>query len=273
MPLLTGPVDLKGGLYTPAYTAAKHAVAGLTKSLSNEWARHGVQVNAVGPGYIRSDLTATLEKDPVRSRQINERIPAGRWGEPDDFKGVIVFLASQASAYVCGETIVVDGVSDHQLSLTSRTHSLGRGGCRDERCFADQQSMIQTKCKQQTRFPQASGSGPSYSGLESISSKSSIDMDRLRCIGRLKIASSLKTCSAIDAADCRRAIGCEGVACSLITSGETLGGWARMLPCSSGDTFDGAWLCDIEAEGPTCTRGDESGCASAADEPGVGLGT
>ena len=98
-----------GGTTVPAYTASKHAVAGLTKALANEWGRHGVQVNAIAPGYFRTDNTRALQNDETRSEQINARIPAGRWGEPSDLAGAVVFLASRASDYVNGHVLVVDG--------------------------------------------------------------------------------------------------------------------------------------------------------------------
>lgn len=102
-------LSFSGGITVPAYTASKHAVAGLTKALANEWAKDGVQVNAVAPGYFRTDNTEALRQDAKRSAQILERIPAGRWGEPDDITGAVVFLASQASNYVNGHVLVVDG--------------------------------------------------------------------------------------------------------------------------------------------------------------------
>ena len=98
-----------GGITVPAYTASKHAVAGLTKALANEWAKYGVQVNAIAPGYFRTDNTQRLQDDPARSQEISARIPAGRWGEPDDLAGAVVFLASRASDYVNGHVLVVDG--------------------------------------------------------------------------------------------------------------------------------------------------------------------
>jgi 2-deoxy-D-gluconate 3-dehydrogenase len=98
-----------GGITVSAYTASKHAVAGLTKALANEWARHGLQVNAIAPGYFRTDNTQALRDDPVRSKEITARIPAGRWGEPADLGGAVVFLASRASDYVNGHVLVVDG--------------------------------------------------------------------------------------------------------------------------------------------------------------------
>jgi 2-deoxy-D-gluconate 3-dehydrogenase len=98
-----------GGITVPAYTASKHAVAGLTKALANEWGRHGVQVNAIAPGYFRTDNTQALQDDATRSEQIAARIPAGRWGEPADVAGAVVFLASHASDYVNGHLLVVDG--------------------------------------------------------------------------------------------------------------------------------------------------------------------
>ena len=102
-------LSFQGGVTVPAYTASKHAVAGLTKALANEWARHGVQVNAVAPGYMRTDNTQALRDNPTRSTEILGRIPAGRWGEPEDLAGAIVFLASPASDYVNGHVLVVDG--------------------------------------------------------------------------------------------------------------------------------------------------------------------
>jgi 2-dehydro-3-deoxy-D-gluconate 5-dehydrogenase len=102
-------LSFQGGITVPAYTASKHAVAGLTKALANEWARHNVQVNAIAPGYFRTDNTQALQDDPVRSEQILARIPAGRWGEAQDLGGAAVFLASRASDYVSGHVLVVDG--------------------------------------------------------------------------------------------------------------------------------------------------------------------
>jgi 2-deoxy-D-gluconate 3-dehydrogenase len=93
----------------PAYAASKGGVAQLTKALANEWASKGVCVNAVAPGYMRTDNTAALQADETRNRQILERIPAGRWGEPKDLAGAAVFLASPASDYVNGHVLVVDG--------------------------------------------------------------------------------------------------------------------------------------------------------------------
>lgn len=99
----------QGGIRVPAYTAAKHAVVGLTRALANEWAGRGVNVNAIAPGYMITDNTQALRDDPVRSRQLGERIPAGRWGTPADLAGAVVFLASRASDYVHGHVLVVDG--------------------------------------------------------------------------------------------------------------------------------------------------------------------
>ena len=99
----------QGGIRVPAYAASKGGVAQLTKALANEWAGRNVQVNAIAPGYFRTENTSTLQKDEVRNRQILERIPAGRWGEPEDIAGAAVFLASSASNYVSGEVLVVDG--------------------------------------------------------------------------------------------------------------------------------------------------------------------
>jgi 2-deoxy-D-gluconate 3-dehydrogenase len=102
-------LSFQGGIRVPAYAASKGGLAQLTKALANEWAAHNVQINAIAPGYFRTDNTQALQKDEVRNRQILERIPAGRWGEPEDIAGAAVFLASPASDYVTGEVLVVDG--------------------------------------------------------------------------------------------------------------------------------------------------------------------
>ncbi|MEW1779930.1 2-dehydro-3-deoxy-D-gluconate 5-dehydrogenase KduD [Streptomyces sp. NPDC086777] len=102
-------LSYQGGITVPGYTAAKHGIAGLTKALANEWAPHGVNVNAIAPGYIATDNTQALQDDPARSKAILERIPAGRWGTADDLGGAVVFLASPASDYVHGTTLPVDG--------------------------------------------------------------------------------------------------------------------------------------------------------------------
>ncbi|MFN3602963.1 MAG: SDR family oxidoreductase [Dietzia sp.] len=102
-------LSFQGGVRVPAYTASKHAVVGLTKALANEWAGSGVNVNAVAPGYIATDNTAALREDPEREQSIRARIPAGRWGQPDDLVGAVVFLCTPAAAYVHGHTLVVDG--------------------------------------------------------------------------------------------------------------------------------------------------------------------
>jgi 2-deoxy-D-gluconate 3-dehydrogenase len=99
----------QGGITVPAYAASKGAVAQLTKSLANEWAPHGINVNAIAPGYIRTANTIALQRDETRNRQILERIPAGKWGEPADIGGAAVFLCSSASDYVHGHVLVVDG--------------------------------------------------------------------------------------------------------------------------------------------------------------------
>ncbi len=98
-----------GGITVPGYAASKGAVGHLTKALSNEWSGKGVQVNAIAPGYMRTDNTAALQADPVRSKEILSRIPAGRWGEANDLDGAVVFLASQASSYLSGVVMPVDG--------------------------------------------------------------------------------------------------------------------------------------------------------------------
>lgn len=102
-------LSFQGGIRVSAYTASKHAVQGLTKALANEWAPRGVQVNAIAPGYIETDNTAQLRLDAERNRAIEARIPAGRWGKPEDLMGAAVFLASSASDYITGHTLVVDG--------------------------------------------------------------------------------------------------------------------------------------------------------------------
>ncbi|MFC0329440.1 2-dehydro-3-deoxy-D-gluconate 5-dehydrogenase KduD [Paenibacillus sepulcri] len=102
-------LSFQGGINVPGYTASKHAVAGVTKALANEWASKGVQVNAIAPGYIATDNTEQLRQDPDRSRQILERIPAGRWGRAEDLKGPVVLLASAASDYMNGHVMCVDG--------------------------------------------------------------------------------------------------------------------------------------------------------------------
>ncbi|KAN0127371.1 hypothetical protein V8E53_014803 [Lactarius tabidus] len=102
-------LTFQGGITVPAYAAAKGALGQLTKALSNEWSQHNVQVNGICPGYIATEMNERLLADPLRLRQISDRIPAGRWGDPKDFAGPIVFLASRASQYVCGELLVVDG--------------------------------------------------------------------------------------------------------------------------------------------------------------------
>ncbi|PGH15952.1 2-deoxy-D-gluconate 3-dehydrogenase [Helicocarpus griseus UAMH5409] len=102
-------LSFQGGITVPAYAASKGGVAQLTKALSNEWASKGISVNAIAPGYIDTDMNVALINDPSRNSGIMARIPAGRWGKPVDFKGVVVFLASEASAYVSGEIVSVDG--------------------------------------------------------------------------------------------------------------------------------------------------------------------
>jgi 2-deoxy-D-gluconate 3-dehydrogenase len=102
-------LSFQGGITVPAYAAAKGGVAQLTKALANEWAARGVQVNAIAPGYMATDLTQALQDDPTRCRQILERIPAARWGSPQDVAGAAVFLASAASDYISGHILAVDG--------------------------------------------------------------------------------------------------------------------------------------------------------------------
>jgi 2-deoxy-D-gluconate 3-dehydrogenase len=102
-------LTFQGGITVPAYAASKGGVGQLTKALANEWAARGVNVNAIAPGYIKTENTSALQKDETRNRQILERIPAGRWGEATDLGGAAVFLCSRASDYVHGHTLVVDG--------------------------------------------------------------------------------------------------------------------------------------------------------------------
>ncbi len=102
-------LSFQGGITVPGYAASKGGIKTLTMALSNEWAGKGVNVNAVAPGYIATDNTAALQADPVRNKSILDRIPAGRWGEPEDIAGTVVFLASPASNYINGTTILVDG--------------------------------------------------------------------------------------------------------------------------------------------------------------------
>jgi 2-dehydro-3-deoxy-D-gluconate 5-dehydrogenase len=102
-------LSFQGGITVPAYAASKGGVAQLTKALANEWAAKGINVNAIAPGYMRTDNTKALQQDETRNRQILERIPAGRWGEPSDLAGAAVFLCSAASDYVNGHVLVVDG--------------------------------------------------------------------------------------------------------------------------------------------------------------------
>ncbi len=102
-------LTFQGGITVPGYAASKGGIGQLTMAFANEWAGRGVNVNAIAPGYISTDNTAALRDDPIRSEQILTRIPAGRWGEPEDFKGPVVFLASDAAGYVHGTTLLVDG--------------------------------------------------------------------------------------------------------------------------------------------------------------------
>jgi 2-deoxy-D-gluconate 3-dehydrogenase len=102
-------LSFQGGLNVPAYAASKGAVGQLTKSLANGWAERGITVNAIAPGYIATEMNTALLNDPARLKSISERIPAGRWGDPDDFKASVIFLAGRGSSYVNGHTLVVDG--------------------------------------------------------------------------------------------------------------------------------------------------------------------
>jgi len=102
-------LSFQGGILVPSYTASKSGVMGLTRLLACEWAPHRINVNAIAPGYMATRNTQPIQDDPVRNQQILERIPAGRWGKPDDLNGTVVFLSSEASNYVNGYTVVVDG--------------------------------------------------------------------------------------------------------------------------------------------------------------------
>ena len=102
-------LSYSGGITVPAYTASKHAIAGLTKALANEWAQDNVQVNAIAPGYFKTDNTQALQDNPERFSDISARIPAGQWGNPEDLAGAVVFLAASGSNYVNGHVLAVDG--------------------------------------------------------------------------------------------------------------------------------------------------------------------
>ncbi|HWI91429.1 MAG TPA: SDR family oxidoreductase [Flavisolibacter sp.] len=102
-------LSFQGGINVPGYTSSKSAVAGLVKAFANEWAGRGININGIAPGYIATNNTQALREDPVRSKAILDRIPAGRWGQPSDFKGPVVFLSSDASSYMNGHVMVVDG--------------------------------------------------------------------------------------------------------------------------------------------------------------------
>ena len=102
-------LSFTGGITVPAYTASKHGVVGITKALANEWAIKNVQVNAIAPGYFRTDNTQALQDDAIRNQEIEKRIPAGKWGEPEQLVGAVTFLASSASDYVNGHVLAVDG--------------------------------------------------------------------------------------------------------------------------------------------------------------------
>lgn len=102
-------LTFQGGILVPSYAASKAAIAQVTKALANEWAQYGININAIAPGYMATNNTKALREDAIRSKAILDRIPAGRWGLPDDLKGAAVFLASAASDYVNGHVLVVDG--------------------------------------------------------------------------------------------------------------------------------------------------------------------
>jgi 2-deoxy-D-gluconate 3-dehydrogenase len=102
-------LSYQGGIIVPSYTAAKSGIAGITRALANEWAKHGINVNAIAPGYMATDNTSALRADAARSAAILDRIPVGRWGTPDDLKGAVVFLASAAADYMQGAIVPIDG--------------------------------------------------------------------------------------------------------------------------------------------------------------------
>ncbi len=102
-------LTFQGGIIVPSYTASKSAVGGLTKALANEWAQYGINVNAIAPGYMATEMTSALQNDPNRAPAILSRIPQGRWGTPEDMKGAVVYLASEASDYLQGHILCVDG--------------------------------------------------------------------------------------------------------------------------------------------------------------------
>ena len=107
--MLTTRAMGRGGFTVPAYAASKGGVSQLTKALSNEWAGKGIAVNAIAPGYVATEMNTALMEDENRAKSILARIPAGRWGTPEDYKGPVLFLASAASQYISGECLVVDG--------------------------------------------------------------------------------------------------------------------------------------------------------------------
>jgi 2-deoxy-D-gluconate 3-dehydrogenase len=102
-------LSFQGGIRVPSYTASKSGVMGITRLMANEWAKHNINVNAIAPGYMATNNTAPLRADPVRSKEILGRIPAARWGDPEDLRGPVVFLTSDAASYVSGYTLAVDG--------------------------------------------------------------------------------------------------------------------------------------------------------------------
>ncbi|RKF59185.1 2-dehydro-3-deoxy-D-gluconate 5-dehydrogenase [Erysiphe neolycopersici] len=102
-------LSFQGGFTVPAYAASKGGVAQLTKAFANEWASHGITVNAIAPGYVETEMNSAILQNETRLKSIHERIPAGRWGQPDDFKGSVIYLASRASSYVNGHVLTIDG--------------------------------------------------------------------------------------------------------------------------------------------------------------------
>lgn len=102
-------LSFQGGITVPSYAAAKHGISGITRAMANEWAKHNINVNTIAPGYIETDATEPLRQDKARNQAILDRIPAGRWGKPEDLKGITVFLASAASDYMHGTIVPIDG--------------------------------------------------------------------------------------------------------------------------------------------------------------------
>ena len=133
-------LSFQGGILVPSYTAAKSGLAGITRALANEWARHAINVNAIAPGYMATENTAALRADAERAPAILERIPTGRWGEPADLQGAVVFLASSASDYVQGAILPVDG-GWLARGKRRRSHRAGRA-CERRDCRGGAASVV-----------------------------------------------------------------------------------------------------------------------------------